>query len=96
MVVREAFAFGTPVAVSNIGSLPSIVSEGENGVVFSPANPQSLLEVVRKSWESKGELERLATGARYSFETQYTDITNYKLLMEIYQNAMEVSRKRKA
>ena len=66
MVVREAFAFGTPAAVSNIGPLPSIVQQGENGVLFSPGNPQSLLQVVRTLWETAGELEQLATGARHS------------------------------
>ena len=34
MVIWEAFAFGTPAAVSNIGPLASIVRQGENGVVF--------------------------------------------------------------
>ena len=64
MVVREAFAFGTPAAVSNIGPLPSIVRQGENGVVFEPGDPQSLLQVVRAAWEKAGELEHLAMGAR--------------------------------
>lgn len=96
MVVREAFAFGTPVAVSDIGPLPSIVCQGENGVVFSPGNPQSLLEIVKGVWESEGELERLAVGARCSFDALYTEKVNYELLMEIYQQAIEVSRKRKA
>lgn len=95
MVLREAFAFGTPVAVSDIGPLPSIVREGENGVVFSAANPQSLYEVVRNTLETRGELERLAVGARDSFESLYSENTNYNLLMEIYQKALQVSRKRK-
>ena len=96
LVIREAFALGTPVAVSDIGSLPSIVTHGENGVVFSPGNSQSLLEVVKTTWGLDGELERLATGARHSFEALYTEDANYKLLMDIYRQAIEVSRKRKS
>lgn len=95
MVVREAFAFGTPAAVSNIGPLPSIVREGENGVVFEPADPQSLLKTLRAAWETTGELERLAAGARRSFESLYTEDANYRMLMEIYEQAMDVSRRRK-
>jgi len=95
LVVREAFAFGTPVAASDIGSLPGIVCQGENGVVFPPANPQSLLETVRAAWHGEGELERLGAGARQSFEASYTEKANYKLLMDIYQQAIEVSRRRK-
>jgi len=95
LVVREAFAFGTPVAASDIGSLPGIVCQGENGVIFPPADPQALLEAVQAIWDKEGELERLGAGARRSFETLYTEKANYKLLMDIYQQAIEVSRRRK-
>jgi glycosyltransferase involved in cell wall biosynthesis len=96
MVLIEAFTFGTPVAVSSVGPLPSIVTDGENGVTFSPGDPRSLLQVVRKTWESKSELDRLANGARHSYETQYSATKNYNLLVEIYQKATEVSRRRSA
>lgn len=95
MVVREAFAFGTPAAVSDIGPLPSIVRQGENGVVFRPADPQSLVETVRAAWDSDGYLERLAGGARRSFEDLYSEEANYKMLMTIYEQAIEVSRRRR-
>lgn len=95
MVVREAFAFGTPAAVSNIGPLPSIVCEGENGTVFEPANPDSLLKTVQKVWYERGELERLSGKARESFEALYTENANYKTLMMIYEQAIQVSKRRK-
>ncbi len=96
LVMLEAFASGTPVAVSDIGPLPTLVDHGKNGVVFSSGNPQSLLNVVQKSWETEGELERMATGAKDTFETLYTEKRNYKMLMDIYQQAIEVSQCRKS
>jgi len=95
LVILEAFASGTPAAVSNIGPLPFIVHPGENGVVFEPANPQSLLNAVRSVWEKNGELERLAKGARRSYEMLYNEDANYRMLMAIYEQAMEVSRRRR-
>ena len=94
MVVREAFAFGTPAAVSDIGPLPSIVQHGGSGVVFSPANPESLLKEVRTAWETPGLLERLGQGARAEFETKYTEEANYRMLMAIYEDAIAVNRAR--
>lgn len=95
MVVREAFAFGTPVAVSALGPLPSIVQAGENGVLFEPGDPLSLLDVVRGVWMSESELARMAIGARRSFDCLYTEEMNYMKLMEIYQAAMAVNKERR-
>ena len=92
MVVREAFAFGTPSAVSNIGPLPSIVEHLKSGIVFEPANPQSLLKEVRTAWETPGLLESLGQGARAEFESKYTEEANYAALMEIYRKSIEVSQ----
>lgn len=92
MVIREAFAFGTPAAVSHIGPLPSIVEHGKSGIVFQPANPHSLLQEVRTAWETPVLLERLGQGARAEFESKYTEEANYATLMEIYRKAIEVSR----
>lgn len=95
MVLQEAFAFGTPAAVSNIGSLPSIVQQGENGAVFAPGNPESLLRTVQAVWGKDGELERLAIGARKSFDALYTKETNIRMLTSIYEKAIDVSKRRK-
>lgn len=94
MVLREAFAFGTPVAVSRLGPLPSIVEENNNGVLFEPCNPESILTVVRNAWEAPHELERLAIGARKSFDSLYNVDSNYRSLIKVYENAIDVSRRR--
>ncbi len=92
MVVREAFAFGTPAAVSNLGPLPSIVQHGANGVIFEAANPNSLVYSVREAWNTKGLLEQLGQGARREFTDKYTEDANYEMLMNIYDHAIRVSK----
>jgi glycosyltransferase involved in cell wall biosynthesis len=88
MVIREAFAFGTPVAASNLGPLPTIVHAGESGIVFDPADPASLQRSIATAWSAAGLLERLGTGARREFETKYTEDANYDRLMQIYQQVI--------
>lgn len=89
MVVREAFAFGTPAAVSDLGPLPSIVKHGESGVVFEAGNPSSLLQELRQAWCTPGLLEQLGRGARAAFEAHYTEDANYRTMMLIYEKAMK-------
>lgn len=95
MVIQEAFAFGTPVAVSDIGPLATIVRHEKNGVVFSPADPGSLVDKVQEVWAAPHLLERLAKGAKQTFEAEYTEDANYRLLMAIYEQAIGVNKYRK-
>lgn len=92
MVIREAFAFGTPAAVSNLGPLPDIVQDGKSGLVFEAGNPGNLLDAVRSAFQAPGLLERLGQGARSEFEKKYTEEANYQALMHIYESAINTSR----
>lgn len=93
MVIREAFAFGTPVAASRLGPLPSIVADGVCGALFEPGDSSSILETVRRLWDDQAALRSLADGARKQFEKFYTEEANYETLFGIYKKAMEgVSR----
>jgi glycosyltransferase involved in cell wall biosynthesis len=95
-VLIEAFAFGTPVAVSNLGPLASLVQAGVNGVLFVPKSPPSLLESVRAAWQAPRALESLGAGAKETFDTTYAEEANYAALLDIYAAAIEVSGKRRA
>lgn len=45
-VLREAIQSGCLGICSNIGAMPEIIQQGENGFVFDPGNVQSLLRVL--------------------------------------------------
>ena len=92
MVLAEAFAFGTPAAVSNLGPLPSFVQSGVDGVLFEPGVPMSLHERIRDAWDSPGMLERLGLAARRAFEERFTEDATYRALMTIYDAALARSR----
>lgn len=89
MVLREAFAFGTPAAVSHVGPLPSIVRHAESGVVFQAANPASLVQKLRLAWQTPGLLAQWGQGARAAFEANYTEAANYGMLMGVYEKALQ-------
>lgn len=88
MTIREAFAYGTPVAVTDIGPLPSIVNDGVSGLVFKPHDPASLLDKLRSAWKTPMLLERLGAGAYNEFVKHYNEKKNYEKLIEIYLAAI--------
>ena len=87
LVVRDAFAVGTPVAVSDIGSLATIVRDGDNGVLFPAANAAALQKTVSRLWSDQSEMQRLANGARQDFLDHYTVPKNLQILKSIYAAA---------
>jgi phosphatidylinositol alpha-mannosyltransferase len=48
MVLTEAFAAGTPVIASNIAGYVDVVTDGEEGVLIPPADPQRLAEELQR------------------------------------------------
>jgi glycosyltransferase involved in cell wall biosynthesis len=94
MVIREAFAFGVPVAASRLGSLAELVNEGTNGFLFSPNCPEQIASTVRNAWADQEGLERLAKGARQTFLASYTEDANFELLLSTYEDAKVERRNR--
>ena len=87
MAIAEAFACGTPVICSCLGSMPGIVKDGQTGLLFTPGNPGDLAANVRWLWQRRQLLDEMGRRARLEYETLYTAEQNYWRLMEIYAAA---------
>jgi glycosyltransferase involved in cell wall biosynthesis len=94
-VIVEAYAKGTPVLVSDIGSSSALVTEAKTGLHFIPGDPASLAEKVKWLWEHPVELAEMGLNARREYETHYTGESNYKYLMDIYQQALVIHNRKK-
>lgn len=53
MVLLEAMSYKLPIVASNIGGIPEIVKDGENGFLCLPSNPSTLASALLKLIESK-------------------------------------------
>jgi glycosyltransferase involved in cell wall biosynthesis len=89
MVIIEAFACGLPVIASNLGSIPEFVQHGYNGLLFRPGDPEDLARQVRWAFEHPEELRAMRANARREFEQKYAAERNYKMLMAIYETAID-------
>jgi glycosyltransferase involved in cell wall biosynthesis len=88
MVIVEAYAYGTPVVASRIGSLDEIVEEGVTGVKFEPGNPRDLSDKVDALWADRAGQAMLRRTARERFEMKFSGEINYEALMAIYKAAI--------
>jgi glycosyltransferase involved in cell wall biosynthesis len=94
LTVLEAFACGLPVIGSNLGSIAERVEHRRTGLLFRPGDAEDLSRQVRWAFEHPEEIRMMRLAARREFEEKYTAARNYKMLMEIYNFAIENSRRR--
>lgn len=89
----EAMAMGTPVIATNIGALGYLIRNHETGILTSPGDVEDLANKITWLWEHDEERKKMGENARKEFEEKYTPEKNFKILMNIYEKAIEMHRK---
>jgi glycosyltransferase involved in cell wall biosynthesis len=70
-VILESWEAGTPVIVSRIGSLPSIVQPGSDAVLVGPDNPKLLAEELLRLAEDTQLADEMGRAGRRRVETEF-------------------------
>ena len=52
--VIESLMYGTPVIGSDIGGIPELIRDGENGNLFTPGNAEELKMKIQYLWVNMG------------------------------------------
>jgi glycosyltransferase involved in cell wall biosynthesis len=68
LVLLEAMAAGCPVVGANRGGIPDIVTDGVNGCLYDPDQPQSLEAAVRRLLGNANQRRDLREAARLEAE----------------------------
>ena len=89
MVLTEAFAAGTPVIASDIAGYRDVVTDGHDGILVQPGDPQRLAEELLKARHEPARLDRMARAARES-SAQYDWPVVADRVKAVYERAIEV------
>ena len=88
LVLLEAFATGTPVIASRIGSLAGVVEEGMTGLLVEPNDAESLSRSMTWALEHPLEMAAMGRRARDRYERRYRGDHHWTALAEVYSAAM--------
>ncbi len=88
MVLTEAFAAGTPVIASAIAGYSDVVSDGVDGVLVPPGDPQRLAEELQRAHHEPERLRAMGEAARRSAE-RYAWPHVADRVTEVYERAIE-------
>ncbi len=87
MTILEAFSTGTPVLAANTKNLDTLITEGQNGLLFDTKIHSSLSETV--DLFEQNDHTYMCVQARKTYEENFSPLSNYKQLMAIYNNAID-------
>lgn len=87
MVVLEAYAAGTPVIASRIGSLAEIVDDGVTGRHVPPHEPSAVANVIRSVTSEPTSWPPMGAEARRRYETRFRGGDHLAALLEVYSVA---------
>ncbi len=88
IVIAESYACGVPVIASRLGSLGEIVEDGQTGLSFRAGDDAELAQKISWAWQNPELMLDMGLKARAKYEANYSADRNYRLLMDIYEDAV--------
>ncbi len=81
--VMESLMYCTPVVGANIGGIPELIKDGENGELFESGNAEDLACKISALWNDKAKLAQYTEGCR---SICFDDAKEYsKKILKIYK-----------
>lgn len=94
LAIVEAFSCGTPVLAADMDSVAELVRDRQTGLRFTPADPAKLAAKAALFIADTELYCAMRRQSRTAYEQRYTEPTNYRLLMDIYDRACQPSLSR--
>ncbi|MGV1049024.1 MAG: glycosyltransferase [Solirubrobacterales bacterium] len=91
MVLTEAFAAGTPVIASEIAGYSDVVTDGVDGILVPPGNPQRLAEELQRVHHEPERLRTMGEAARRSAQ-RYAWPHVADEVTAVYEKALQAPR----
>jgi glycosyltransferase involved in cell wall biosynthesis len=84
IVLLEAFATGTPVIASRIGSLAELIEDKVTGLLAEPNDADDLADRIRWATSHPDEMRRMGLNARQRYEGRFRGQMHLAALFEAY------------
>ncbi len=82
--IGEAMLLGVPVVASEAGGIPSMVENGNTGLLFKNHSSEELADAIASIWENPEMARELSAHERVRASFVHDSNKNYDRLMEIY------------
>jgi glycosyltransferase involved in cell wall biosynthesis len=88
-VIAMAYAFGKPVVVSDVGSLPEIVQNDRTGLIVPPKDPGKLAEAVQELLMDQDKRKKMGSAALEMANTSLSWEHVAELTQKVYKRVVD-------
>ncbi len=90
--ILETLAIGKPVIGANIGGIPELVKNNENGLIFKYDDVSDLENKMNILFNDSDLVQKLGDNAKKSAKELYSKDGYYKKIIKIYENSIKQRR----
>lgn len=80
LTIIESHSLGTPVLGANIGGIPELIVDDQNGSTFKSGDAEQLKRSIEKMWQQTFDYQTIAQKAL----ANYSDVSYYDKLLNLY------------
>jgi glycosyltransferase involved in cell wall biosynthesis len=91
-VLVEAMASGVPVVTTGVSGIPELVSDGANGLLVPPDDPEALAEALMRLQEDRALAGRLARAGSATVRERFDGDVLARRLADLFLEALEPGR----
>jgi len=88
LVVIEAMACAKPVIGSRVGGIPDMITDGTNGLLVNPKDPEALTEKICYLIENPKVAGEIGINARKSAEEEFSISSKADRILKLYQDLL--------
>ena len=88
-VVLDALALGKPVCAAAAGGIPEIISDGRNGVLVRPQDPQALADGIRRLIDNPEDARRMTAAGLSTVTERFSAALMVKQTLRLYRTVQD-------
>lgn len=89
IAAMEAMALRKPVIATAVEGLPEVITDGHDGLLVRPADPEALVDAVMRLYRQPDLARRLAAAARQTVEERFDIKKNIGRLEDLYSGLLD-------
>jgi glycosyltransferase involved in cell wall biosynthesis len=83
--ILESFSYKKPVVASNIGGITEIITNNQNGLLFTAENISDCLTQINKLWLKSNFYNKLCKNIELTSDIKFNQINHYHQLFKLYR-----------